>query len=139
MNLFRLLLVAVAVLIASETLLSAQPPRKRRPPPWYIEPTPETLRKVEQLFGTVHDVELSISVQPNISRLLRTKRPVHRISVTRPSVLGIVQHSPTEFELVGLRQGTTSVTIWYADEKTTEQFNRSDPPIAPDRVLRFRR
>jgi len=96
--------------------LSAQPPRRNRRPPWYIEPTPETLRKVQELVGEVHDVELTINVRPNISRLIRTKRPIYRISITDPTVLDVIQHSPTEFELVGLRRGITSLTISYGDD-----------------------
>jgi len=64
----------------------------------------------------VHDVELTINVRPNISRLIRTKRPIYRISITDPTVLDVIQHSPTEFELVGLRRGITSLTIWYGND-----------------------
>ena len=116
MSRFLLTLLAMAFVcsIASESI--AQPPRKKRRAPWYIEPTPETLRKVEQLMGKVHDVELTVNVKPNVSRLIRTKKPIHRISITDPSVLMVVQYSPTEFELIGLRQGSTSMTIWYGNE-----------------------
>ena len=112
--LLSLLAIALAFSIATET--HAQPPKKNRRPPWYIEPTPQTLRKVEQLMGKVHDVELTVNVKPNVSRLIRTKKPIHRISVTDPSVLMVVQYSPTEFELIGLRRGVTSMTIWYGNE-----------------------
>ena len=115
---FRFAIALLALLFASLSVTEAmaQPPRKNRRAPWYIEPTPETLRKVEQLMGKVHDVEITVSVQPNVSRLIKTKRPIHRISITDPTVMGVIQYSPTEFELVGFRRGTTSMTIWYGNE-----------------------
>ena len=112
--LLTLLAIVFAFSIATESI--AQPPKKNRRAPWYIEPTPETLRKVEQLLGKVHDVELTVNVKPNVSRLIRTKKPIHRIAITDPSLLMVVQYSPTEFELIGLRNGSTSMTIWYGNE-----------------------
>ena len=114
----RWLTLVLTVVFASLTVCeaTAQPPRKKRTPPWYIEPTPETLRKVEQLMGKVHDVEITLNVKPNVSRLIKTKRPIHRISITDPTVLGVIQYSPTEFELIGLKHGTTSMTIWYGNQ-----------------------
>ena len=112
--LIALLMITFTSLLAVDA--NAQPPRKKRRPPWYIEPTPETLRKVEQLMGKVHDVELTVTVKPNVSKLIKTKRPIHRISITDPTVMGVIQYSPTEFELVGFRHGTTSMTIWYGNE-----------------------
>jgi Flp pilus assembly secretin CpaC len=95
-------------------LATAQPPKKKRTPPWYIEPTPETLRKVDQLIESVTDAEVSMQVDPRKSRLIRTKRPVLRISITDPSVVDVIQYSPTEFEIIGGRPGLTTMTIWFA-------------------------
>ncbi len=103
MKKLALMMLAIAALAAWPAVLSAQPPRKIRTPPWHIEPTPETLRKAKVLIGEVRDAEISINVQPNRSRLIRTKQPIHRISITNPQVMDVIQYSPTEFELVGLR------------------------------------
>lgn len=99
----------------------AQPPRKKRTPPWYIEPTPETLRKVDQLIDSVRDAETTIQVDPRKSRLIRTKRPVLRISITDPSVVEIIQYSPTEFEIIGGRPGLTTMTIWFAPDPGSDK------------------
>ena len=117
-SMLRYFLVVLTFAFASLSVVEAdaQPPRKNRRPPWYIEPTPETLRKVEQLMGKVHDVEITVRVQPNISRLIRTKQPIHRISITDPTVLDVIMYSPTEFELIGRRRGVTSMTIWYGNQ-----------------------
>lgn len=105
-----LLSCLVLVAVTSSTLLAQ---RRTRRPSWYIEPTPETLRKVDELIEEIRDAEITINVDPRKSRLIRTKKPITRFSITDPSVADIVQHSPTEFELVGYRPGLTTLTIWY--------------------------
>ena len=50
------------------------------------------------------------------SKLVRTKAPVTRFSVTQPEVLDVVQYSPTEFELIGLKAGQTSFTLWFGEK-----------------------
>ena len=44
----------------------------------------------KQLIGEVRDVELSIDVPLNRSRLVRTKHPIVRFSITNPGVLEVV-------------------------------------------------
>jgi uncharacterized membrane protein YphA (DoxX/SURF4 family) len=51
----RFLLVGWLIVGSSAAVAAAQPPKKTRPPRWYIEPTPETLRKVDQLIDSVRD------------------------------------------------------------------------------------
>jgi Flp pilus assembly secretin CpaC len=137
-----LALLLVGGLLAA--LVDAQPPRRNRRAPWEIEPTEETKRKVRELIGEVHDVELTLNVKPNVSRLIQTKRPILRFSITDPSVLDIVQYSPTEFEIIGLRHGITSLTIWYAPsggdgldlpEAPRKEVGREATP----RIVRFKR
>jgi Flp pilus assembly secretin CpaC len=122
----KLLLVSLVAFNVAAITADAQPPKKRRTPPWYIEPTPETRRKVDQLIESVRDAETTMQVDPRKSRLVRTKRPVLRISITDPSVVDIVQYSPTEFEIIGGRPGLTTMTIWFAP----------DPGSAKPKVVR---
>jgi Flp pilus assembly secretin CpaC len=114
MHYTKLLLIGLTIFSIGLPLASAQPPKKKRTPPWYIEPTPETLRKVDQLIDSVRDAETTMQIDPRKSRLVRTKRPVLRISITDPSVVDVIQYSPTEFEIVGGRPGLTTMTIWFA-------------------------
>lgn len=114
MNWSGKLLVLLVIFASCNAVVDAQPPKKKRNPPWHIEPTPETLRKVDQLIESVRDAETTMQVDPRKSRLIRTKRPVLRISITDPSVVEVIQYSPTEFEIVGGRPGLTTMTIWYA-------------------------
>ena len=112
----RYLLLGLMLIGIGLSTTNAQPPKKKRTPPWYIEPTPETLRKVDQLIDSVRDAETTLQVDPRKSRLIRTKRPVLRISITDPSVVEIIQYSPTEFEIIGGRPGLTTMTIWFAPD-----------------------
>ena len=114
MNSIKLLLIAGLIVSSCGALAHAQSPKKKRMPPWYIEPTPETLRKVDQLIDSVRDAETTMQVDPRKSRLIRTKRPVLRISITDPTVVDVIQYSPTEFEIIGGRAGLTTMTIWFA-------------------------
>ena len=80
----RMLLTVLLLAIAAASY--AQPRRERRKPPWEIEPTRETKEKVEDLIADIKDPEITIEVDPRKSRLVRTKRPVSRFSMTNPSV-----------------------------------------------------
>jgi Flp pilus assembly secretin CpaC len=120
MHTYTKLFIALALVASCCDFADAQPPRKKRTPPWYIEPTPETLRKVDQLIDSVTDAETTMQVDPRKSRLIRTKRPVLRISITDPSVVEIIQYSPTEFEIIGGRPGLTTMTIWFAPDSRTD-------------------
>ena len=53
--------------------------------------------------------ERLLDLDPRRSKLLRTTKPVSRISITNPAVVEIVQFSPTEFELIGGTTGQTAV------------------------------
>jgi len=92
------------------------------------DPTPEleqspaaTRQKVADLIADVMEPEVVLNIVPQRSKLIRTKRPVSRFSITRPNVAEVVQFSPTEFEIIGLDVGITSMTLWFggADEQRT--------------------
>jgi endonuclease YncB( thermonuclease family) len=57
--------------------------------------------------------EALLKLHPRKSKLIRTRLPVTRFSVTRPSVLSINQYSPTEFEVVGGQDGEATLSIWF--------------------------
>jgi len=128
--------LALALSFAALASLSqGQPPPRQRKPPWEIEPSIDTLRKVEDLIQDIRDPEITITVDPRKSRLIRTKRPVSRFSITNPSVVDIVQFSPTEFELVGLSPGITTMTLWYPGEGDEPEVIRYLVRVAPDDTI----
>lgn len=79
-----------------------------------LVPSPATESKLRDLIADVIEPEAPLTVDPRRSKLIRTKQPVSRFSVTDPQVLEVVQFGPTEFELIGGRPGETTLTLWFA-------------------------
>lgn len=128
-------LLAAAILAGLVSLAVAQPPRERRKAPWEIEPTKETQEKVEQLIEKEIPPQVTMYVDPTKSKLIQLKRPVTRFSITNPSILDIVQYSPTEFELIGLQVGVTTMTLWYPGEGDEPEIIRYLVRVAPDETV----
>ncbi|HTN77809.1 MAG TPA: pilus assembly protein N-terminal domain-containing protein, partial [Pirellulaceae bacterium] len=107
----------------------AQAPRattSRNPDDKLLEQSPETKAKVKSLIADIIEPELILELDPRKSKLVRTKEPVSRFSITNPSLVEVVQFSPTEFELIGSAAGETTLTLWFGDQ-----------PAAESRVLRY--
>jgi len=85
-----------------------------------IQPSPQTQAKLDALVSDMLDPEIPIRLDPRRSKLLRTRVPVSRVSITDPEVMQVTQFSPTEFELVGLLVGETSLTLWFGDGPQTQ-------------------
>lgn len=117
------------------TFAGGQPPPKQRKPPWEIEPTIITEEKVKALIKEIRDPEITITVDPRKSRLIETNRPIARFSITNPSVVDIVQYSPTEFELIGLTPGITTMTLWYPGEGDEPEILRYLVRVSPDDAI----
>jgi pilus assembly protein CpaC len=66
------------------------------------------------LIADIRETELTLDVEPKTSKVIRTRRPVARISITHPELLIVTQFSPTELELIGLAPGETSLTFWFS-------------------------
>ncbi len=77
--------------------------------------TPEAQAKEQTLIQDVLLPEVSLRVDPRFSKLIRTRKPVSRFSITNPGNVEVVQFSPTEFELIGLQFGQTTLTLWFGD------------------------
>lgn len=54
-------------------------------------------------------------LEQNRSKLVRTRRPLSRVSIVEEGVLQITQYGPNEVELVGTAIGETNLTLWFAD------------------------
>jgi pilus assembly protein CpaC len=77
--------------------------------------TAEAQAKEQSLIQDVLLPEVSLRVDPRFSKLIRTRKPVSRFSITNPGNVEVVQFSPVEFELIGLRAGETTLTLWFGD------------------------
>ncbi len=80
-------------------------------------PSPETLEKVDNVIAEVLEAEISMDLDPRRSKLIRTRVPISRFSVTNPQIVEIVQFSPQEFELIGGETGETTLTLWYGQNQ----------------------
>ena len=104
-------LLALAARPVGAQVVGPPAPQVWGPPP---TPSPEAQRKAQDLIGELIGTDLTLDLDPRRSKILRTKKPVSRISITNPDVLEVTQFSPTEFELIGTRIGQTNLTLWFA-------------------------
>ena len=111
-----------------DTLPVGQPGRN-------VVPTPDALNKQSELIDQVVKPELMMEIDPTRSQLMRTKLPMSRISITDPEVLEATQYGPYELELMGLKSGETSLTIWFTDPNANDQTKvlRYLVRVIPDR------
>jgi len=79
--------------------------------------SPEALDKVDSLIANVRLPEARLVVDPRRSKLITTKKPVSRFSITNPDTADLVQFGPTEFELIGISPGETTLTLWFGQEE----------------------
>lgn len=112
-------MLALAGWLNWASVAAAQGPPPGEPAPrnvWgpAMQPRPESVAKAQTLIGDVLGPELTFDLDPRYSKILRTKRPVARISITNPEILEVVQFSPTEFEMIGGGTGQTTLTFWFA-------------------------
>ncbi|MBL8828978.1 MAG: pilus assembly protein N-terminal domain-containing protein [Planctomycetaceae bacterium] len=100
-----------------------------------IQPTEENKAKERNLIAEMIDPELKLEVRPNRSKLLRTKKPVSRVSVSDPVYAEVTQLTPTEFEIIGLRHGETTLTLWFGDPAEQQELLRYLVIVSPDAGL----
>lgn len=103
--------------------LLAQAPKNQSQSGMFNSPTER------ELISEVLDPDLKLSVEQNHSKLLRTRLPVARTSIIDPDILEVTQLGPTDMEVIGLRAGSTDLTIW---------FGQPDRPIDSSNILRYR-
>lgn len=100
------------------------PSRQPRVPKLLDTPTEAAQEKESQLIDEVFAPELVFHVDPSQSKVVRTKIKVGRISVTDPAVAEVTEFSPTEFEVIGLKAGETTMTMWFDDPKGSPRILR---------------
>lgn len=79
-------------------------------------PSEMTLMKESSLIEEVLEPELIFRVAPARSKIVRTRMPVSRVAITDPSMMEINEFGPNEFEIIGLKAGETTLTLWFQDE-----------------------
>ena len=100
------------------------PTRQPKVPKLLDTPTEAARDKESRLIEEVYDPELIFHIDPSQSKVIRTKIKVGRISVTDPAVAEVTEFSPTEFEVIGLKAGETTMTIWFDEPKGNSRILR---------------
>jgi pilus assembly protein CpaC len=88
--------------------------------------------KVHAFIADILEPEVELQLDPEKSKLVRTRQPVTRFSVTNPEALEVVQFSPTEFELIGLRPGKTTLTLWFGEQQYLRYLVNVERDKAPE-------
>ncbi len=132
-------LALACVAIAVPTLAVAQqnsPVSRQKERARRLEsPTAIVKAKEAELINEVLEPELIFPIDLSQSKVVRTRVPIERIAVTDPSIVELTEFNETEFELLGLKSGETTLTIWFTP--TTAEIPA--PPVAQrkgDRVAR---
>ena len=132
-------LALACVAIAVPTLAFAQqnsPVSRQKERTRRLEsPTAIVKAKEAELINEVLEPELIFPLDLSQSKVVRTRVPIERIAVTDPSIVELTEFNETEFELLGLKSGETTLTIWF----TPGAADISAPQVAQrkgDRVAR---
>ncbi len=67
------------------------------------------------LIAEVLGPDLSLELEENHSKLVRTKQPVLRSSIIDPQVIEITQFDATNLEIIGLKEGSTDISLWFGN------------------------
>ncbi len=103
-----------------------------------LVPIPQVESKADRLITEVLEPEIPMDLDPRRSKIVRTKQPVSRVSITDPQVLEVVQFGPTEFELIGGQTGQTSLTFWFGQEEQNRELLRFLVTVSPDEAVEDR-
>ena len=111
---FRGVALAAAVLLVPSIVFGQQASTRQTLVTKSLEqPSATSQTKEASLIDEVLEPELLFLLDPAQSKVVKTKIPVDRIAVTDPSFVEISEYGPTEFEVIGLKPGETTMTIWF--------------------------
>ena len=84
-------------------------------------PPGEVTRQMGELLEFIQDPEAEINVVVGRSKLVQSRQPLTRIAIANPAVADIVfladQPDPQVFNIYGRSFGTTSLTLWDANDR----------------------
>jgi Flp pilus assembly secretin CpaC len=83
--------------------VTADDTKPKKPLPYAIEEMP--------------DIQEEMEIIHRRSQLIVARAPIARIAVADPSVVDIVQYSPSEIGIIGMSLGTTTLTMWFDNSR----------------------
>ena len=105
--------MAAAMLLSSAMSQGQESPPRTQVTKRLEQPNVTVKTKEASLIDEVLEPELLFLLDPAQSKVVKTKFPVDRIAITDPSLVEISEYGPSEFEVIGLRPGETTMTIWF--------------------------
>jgi hypothetical protein len=111
--------VGLLAAIGSAELL-AQPPSRPRVPPWEIEPTDETKRRMKDLKVWAFDAgdpQIVISARLGESRVINFRLPPMSIQFQDPGKAIVTRNEKGKVFLHGLAVGITTMTVVYPSQE----------------------
>jgi pilus assembly protein CpaC len=117
--------ISLAVLVVLSLITS---PATAQKPQVTISDSMQNSVRERALISDVIDSDLALEIEANHSKLLRTRFPIARTSITDPTVLEVTQFGPTDIEIIALKEGSTDLTLWFGAE----------PNSGTEDILRYR-
>jgi len=127
------------ILVASFLMCWGRPSLAQDLPKPVAAPRSASEAVTSELVEWIVEQGVPMDVDPERSKIVRTRRPVTRISIADPKILEVVQFSPTEFELIGLSTGQTSLTLWFGEADKGGQLLRYQVRVSPNRATEDRK
>jgi pilus assembly protein CpaC len=103
-------------------------------------PRPHANHPLPEQISAMPSVSENLDIVQHHSQLLVARTNVVRTAVADPSIVDIVQYSPSELSIIGLELGSTTLTLWFdnSHQPLIYQVNTiRDPNVEERRRLDF--
>jgi pilus assembly protein CpaC len=101
---------------------------------------PRAGRTLPEQITAMPTVSENLDVVQHHSQLLIAKSNIVRTAVADPSIVDVVQYSPSELSIIGLEQGSTTLTLWFDNSRQPLIYQVNtlrDPSVEERRRLDF--
>jgi pilus assembly protein CpaC len=101
---------------------------------------PQTGRPLPEQISEMPSVTDNLDVVQHHSQLLVARTNIVRTAVADPSIVDVVQFSPSELSIIGLDLGSTTLTLWFDNSKQPLIYQVNtlrDPSVDERRRLDF--
>ncbi|WP_437185483.1 type II and III secretion system protein family protein [Planctomicrobium sp. SH668] len=107
-----------------------------------VQLTSDPRRPLDRRLEAMPRADQKLEVIHHRSQLMVTKTPIRRMAWSDPTLLDIVQFSPTEISLIGVAQGTTDLWLWFEGQEQPLMYVVTiirDPSIDEQRNINYGR
>src|SRR3984885_3714069 len=105
-----------------------------------VPPRPHSGHPLPEQISAMPSVSENLDIVQHHSQLLVARTNVVRTAVADPTIVDIVQYSPSELSIIGLELGSTTLTLWFdnSHQPLIYQVNTiRDPNVEERRRLDF--